>query len=108
MNDKDICPNTPSGDTVNENGCTDTQLGVDDIELDKSIKFYPNPSTDNLSIDSDFIDITKIEIYSSLGVKLKEIYSNFKTINTGNLSNGLYIIRIYSENGTTMRKLIKE
>ncbi len=83
-------------------------LGVDDEILDKSIKFYPNPVSNILSIKSETIPINKIEIYSVLGQKITEVNSEFSSISTDNLSKGIYIIRIYSEKGTTVRKLIKE
>ena len=83
-------------------------LGIDDELLNNSIKFYPNPVSNILSIESEIIPIDKIEIYSILGKKIKEINSDFNYIKTDNLSEGIYIIRIYSERGTTVRKLIKK
>ncbi len=83
-------------------------LSVDDEELNQSIKFYPNPVSNVLSIRSETIPINKIEIYTVLGQKIIEVNSEFSSISTDNLSKGIYIIRIYSEKGTTVRKLIKE
>ncbi len=83
-------------------------LGVDDEKLDKSIKFYPNPVSNILSVKSETIPIDKIEIYSVLGQKIKEVNKGFNSISTDNLSRGIYIIRIFSKKGTTVRKLIKQ
>lgn len=83
-------------------------LGVDDEILDNSIKFYPNPTSNILSIKSEIIPIDKIEIYSILGKKIKEINSGFDSISTDYLSKDIYIIRIYSEKGSIVRKLIKQ
>jgi len=86
---------------------TETQLSVDDEILDNSLKLYPNPVTNILTIESKNVAISKVEIYSILGEKIKEITSNFGSIATDNLPNGIYIIKIYSEKGMVMKKTIK-
>jgi len=86
----------------------DQTLGIDEEKLDKSVKFYPNPISNILSIKTETIIIQKVEIYSSLGIKMYEIDSGFEQIQTDNLSNGIYIIKIYSEKGSTTRRLIKQ
>ena len=109
MNDVDRCPDTVVGETVDNEGCSDSQtLGIEDEKLDKSIKFYPNPSSNELSIESESILIIKVEIYNSIGEKIKDVNSDFKLIRMDNVSPGMYMIRIYSEKGTTFRKLIKK
>ena len=107
MDDVDTCSDTPTGETVNSTGCSTAQLSVDDEKLDNSLKLYPNPVTNILTIESKNVAISKVEIYSILGEKIKEINSNFGSITTDNLPNGIYIIRIYSEKGMVMKKTIK-
>ena len=82
-------------------------LAVEDYMLAKKIMVYPNPVSYTLSIESK-IPLEKVEIYSILGQKVKEINSNFKSISTSNLSSGVYIVRIHSENGFTSKKIIKK
>ena len=72
-----------------------------------SIKMYPNPVTSILSINSYTIELTKVEIFSSLGKKVKEVTKDFKSINVGELSNGVYFVKAYSENKIITRKMIK-
>lgn len=81
-------------------------LGIDDELLAQSISLYPNPVSNILIIDSE-IPIIKVEIYSILGKKIKEVNANFSDINIGNLSAGLYLIKIFSEKGGAFRKIIK-
>ncbi len=52
--------------------------------------------------------LEKIQVFSILGQKVKEVNSDFNDISTENLSRGIYMIKISSENGTTVRKLIKK
>jgi len=89
-------------------GCISSQLGVGNEELYKSLMFYPNPVSDILSIQSKTMSIDKVEIYSILGKRIKSIYSEFSSISTVNLTSGIYIVKIYSVKGSTVRKLIKK
>ena len=84
-----------------------TQLSVEGQELERSIQLYPNPVKDILSIKSEAIVISKVGIYSVLGKKIKEVKSNFESIGISNLSNGLYIIRIFSDKGSITKRIIK-
>ena len=68
---------------------------------------YPNPVKDILSIKSKAIVISKVAIYSVLGKKIKEVKSNFEAIGISNISNGLYIIRIFSDKGSITKRIIK-
>ena len=81
-------------------------LGIDDELLAKNLNIYPNPVSDILTVDSK-LPLSKIEIYSILGQRVKEINSDFNSISTNYLSRGIYMIKIYSEKGTTVKKLIK-
>ncbi|ARV14167.1 T9SS type A sorting domain-containing protein [Polaribacter sp. SA4-12] len=80
-------------------------LSIDDEILTQSIVLYPNPVSDILFIDSE-IAITKIEIYSVLGQKVKEISSDFKSISFKDLKDGIYIVKIQAENLSVSQKII--
>lgn len=82
-------------------------LGVDDVTLDQGFNLYPNPVSNILTIESK-LPLKKIEVFSIFGQRVKEVNSSFNSISVKNLSRGIYIIRIYSENGTIVRKLIKQ
>lgn len=82
-------------------------LGIDNDLLAQSISIYPNPVTNLLNIDSE-IPLKKVEIYSVLGKKVKEIKPNLSSISTHDLSSGIYLLRIESENGFAVKKIIKQ
>jgi hypothetical protein len=42
INDKDLCPETPEGETVNENGCSESQLDDDNDGIMNDIDLCPN------------------------------------------------------------------
>jgi len=43
-----------------------------------------------------------------VGEKVKEIYSDFNSIQIGHLSKGIYILKIQSKNGYASKKFTKE
>lgn len=87
-------------------GAPNSTLGIDVSILEKSISIYPNPVKDILTINSK-TQLLKVEIYSILGKKVKEIYTDFNSISTHDLSHGIYILKIYSENSFLIKKILK-
>ena len=82
-------------------------LSIDDELLAMSIKLYPNPVDNILTIDSE-IPLTNVEIFSVLGKKVKEMDLDFKSLTMDNLSTGIYLVRIRSANGIAHRKIVKK
>jgi len=82
-------------------------LGLNDDLLATTITLYPNPVSNILIIDSK-IPLIKVEFFSLLGQKVKELNSNFNSIPTNDLSSGIYIVILESENGFISKKLIKK
>ena len=80
-------------------------LDVNEEVLDNSIKFYPNPVATILTIDSK-TPLKKVEIFSVLGQKVKEIDSDFKSISLENLSKGVYTVRVVTTEGKSMLKIL--
>lgn len=72
------------------------------------LKMYPNPLKGNY-LNIDTTNNLNIEIYDVLGKLVLEsnVNSNIKKINVGTLHNGIYIVRLISENGQVTKKLIK-
>ena len=85
----------------------DTTLGQEDFNSDM-IQMYPNPVTSVLYINSKNIELTKVEIYSLLGQKLKEAKSALNTIQIEDLPNGIYFVKAYSGNRHIIKKMIKK
>lgn len=82
-------------------------LSTNDFTLN-DVKMYPNPVKNTLYFDLNSQEKTIIEVYSVLGKKVISktlIGSNY--INTTNLSQGIYIVRITQGNKTISKKLIK-
>lgn len=82
-------------------------LNTEKEVLFDSIALFPNPVTTVLNIDSKSLHLVKIEVYSILGQKVKEINFNLNVVEMYDLANGVYLIRLYSEKGVSVRKIIK-
>ena len=82
-------------------------LGVVELNND-AIRIYPNPVNSVLYMESNAIDINRVEIYSMLGHKVLEQKIITNSINIETLSDGLYFVKFYSGNGSLTKKLIKK
>lgn len=71
-----------------------------------SISVYPNPATDFIQINS-FGKIKSIELYDSAGKKIPTTAENNK-MDVRNLTAGLYLVNIKTENGNFSEKFIKK
>lgn len=108
--------NTNSGDIVKLSTLPvieDLSLGVEDlITLNDQINVFPNPVENNLHIvnsanPEDQFDVTVIDIQG------KEIRRINKTdfgsfINVEDLASGYYVLRIETEKGTAIKKVVKK
>jgi len=82
-------------------------LGIDDEELANSVRLFPNPARNFISVQSELMVLDKIEIYSVLGNWVKSVDHKFDYISITDLSKGIYFIKIMSENRTVSIKLLK-
>ncbi|GAB5399236.1 MAG: hypothetical protein Aureis2KO_08210 [Aureisphaera sp.] len=72
-----------------------------------SLKIFPNPTKGVLNIESTY-RIDKIEMLSVHGQIINEYdLHEIKSIDLTHIENGLYILKIYSFNQITVRKILK-
>jgi pectate lyase len=71
------------------------------------LSLYPNPVINSLMINTN-AQVQKTEIYSLTGILVKRAEANIKTIDMSNLSNGSYLVRVFTENGTSNQMIIKK
>ena len=90
-----------------EVGSSCGSLSIVDESLDTQIVMYPNPVNNKLFIKSKSEDLIKVEIYSVFGNLVKSTTKNLNEINVEDLSSGLYLIKIFTLEGSISKKLIK-
>ena len=101
------------------NNCSDsvskainiTNTSLNNLEKKYGIKIFPNPAKDFINIETS-MDLTILNI-SLIDIKGKDLFSgnldSFKSLNIQDLENGLYIIKIITnEKSTLYTKFIKE
>jgi hypothetical protein len=78
-------------------------------ELGSNILVYPNPVNDKLTVEAQEA-IGTVEIYNLMGalVYSQKDCGNKVEINTSNLQNGIYFIRLTNDNISETRRFVKE
>ena len=73
-------------------------------ELMQSLKVYPNPASNVLNIEGE--GMTQVEVYNTMGqrVMMMEVDGNAAKVNTESLSNGMYVVRIHTNDGTVLNR----
>lgn len=84
-----------------------TPTGINNTKAEKESNIYPNPFSNQLTIDADAVSV---RLTDAMGKLVIQQNGNDKTINTANLPAGLYILTLHDDSGnvTERRKLIKE
>jgi hypothetical protein len=79
------------------------------FEIDNSISVYPNPAKNSVNVKSEFI-IQSIALYDVQGRLLvtKLVNESKSLIDISDKSNGIYFLKITSDKGTKVEKVIKE
>ena len=103
FNGRDLTPGNPIEQNPDLSNCD--ILSIDDHTF-SNLKVYPNPTSTSVEISSNSI-IDKIEVYNMLGAKINSIQNSNK-IYLNDYKSGIYIIKIYSGNLSTVRKIIKQ
>ena len=86
-----------------------TNIGIIDIENSQNIIIYPNPTTGQLTIENEHFSIKGVEIFNVYGssVAAKILSPSKNKIDLSHLPNGMYFIKIRTENGEVTKKIIK-
>jgi hypothetical protein len=88
---------------------TNNSLKVKTIEQ-KNIQIAPNPATSIVTIKSPSA-INRIELFNVLGQKINsesDINNTSATLQISSLTQGVYIIRIYTVSGMVEKRIVKE
>lgn len=84
-------------------------LAVNDSELNNSFSIYPIPCKDSFFIKNSANNIlNKVEIFSVAGKKVKEFIVSPKNdlFNISDLADGMYFLKLSSEKGNVIKKIV--
>ncbi|MHA3787272.1 DUF7619 domain-containing protein [Flavobacterium hauense] len=84
-------------------------LSIGNFEKDNSVKVYPNPSNGLVRIDAD-TEIKSISLYDIQGRQLQINYSHETNVmfDVSGRASGVYFMRVITEKGIKVEKLIRE
>lgn len=84
-------------------------LSNPDFEVDNSVKIYPNPSNALVNIKSDF-NIKSIQLYDVQGRILQTniVEENTTTLDIASKAKGVYFLKVVTDRGIKVEKLVKE
>jgi hypothetical protein len=85
-------------------------LGINNPNLE-SVSLYPNPTQNTVTIVSPQAIVTSATVYDIRGRKVSEVDFSNQTnyqIDLSTVESALYFIEIATENGTVMKRLMKE
>ena len=105
---------TPAANTTYSNVVLHWQpsstTGIEDnVALKPEISVYPNPTNGVFSID--YSNAESIKVINTLGVlvyetKIEELSPGTKNIDLSNYANGIYMITVSNDNGSSIHKVI--
>ncbi len=83
---------------------------LNNIINDAVISIYPNPATEELSINTENINLTSITFIDNVGRTVKEINTTQKEnkIAISDLATGIYTVKLASPVGIAIQKFIKQ
>ncbi len=84
-------------------------VGIESL-ANNGVSIYPNPFIEELTIETNSDKVQRLEILNLMGQTVYTSYINNKktTINTSAFANGVYILKLYTDKETVVRKFIKE
>ncbi len=95
--------------TNNATTIVGSPLSIKKFSASNLAKVYPNPATDFVNIQAkDGVHLEEVSIYNMQGQKLISAQQNLESINLQQLSAGLYLISIKTNQGIASYNLIKK
>lgn len=82
-------------------------LSINEQTLNE-IVILPNPASQTLGILNSVLPLKEVSVIDFQGKTIKTLNEGFENIDVSNLSNGVYFLKISSENTQTIKKFIKK
>ena len=79
-------------------------------ELASKVKIYPNPTSGLFTIDSENMNIDRVEIYDALGRVISSSnpsQTHLHTVDLSQMNQGIYFVKVFSQGGVITRKVQK-
>jgi len=101
------------GDITSYHGSNDmwivklsSTLDIDEKQILQDISIYPNPTSHQLSVDTE-LAINEINVIDITGKTIKTINQNTNTLDVADLTAGIYFIKLITNERTITKKFVK-
>lgn len=85
-----------------------SDVDVESIEeLSKSFNIYPNPVNDILYIEAE-AQVENVVVYDIFGRHQLEVSGQQSAISVANFNNGVYFVKVRTENGEVIKRFVKK
>jgi Leucine-rich repeat (LRR) protein len=84
-----------------------SSVGINELTTQEVI-VYPNPVQNQLFVALESGQITKMDILDLSGKVVKSIDGNSANVNVSDLNNGIYILKVYTQNGVSNTRFVKQ
>lgn len=81
--------------------------GINDPAVARKVRIFPNPTSDQLFIQTDGLTLRQIEIFNLQG-QLLQRYNNVPHILTTALPTGMYTLRILTSEGVVVKSFVAQ
>lgn len=83
-------------------------LGIHDIQ--QTVSIYPNPTASDVTLDLSGLNAKTVELFSMNGQLLNTVVPTDETmtLSLSQYANGIYFVRIHTDNGITTQKIVKK
>ena len=108
-----LCAGTETGALVNNDGCSEIQLDIDDWEIINNLKIYPNPTEDFVTLNGLTSEEVTLEVYTTIGNRLfsknQAVNNESVVFSLKNYPVGVYIVKVVGNNNDIVEfKVIKK
>jgi len=85
-------------------------LGKANFEIVSTLKIYPNPATNKVTLERNDLQKSTLEVIDITGkeVMKQSLNSSSNTVNMEKLPSGTYLFKVFSDEGVSSHKIIKK
>ena len=81
---------------------------IEEMQGNTSVQMYPNPTSGKLSIESEILKISTIQLFDIFGRNVISFQLSETMLDISYLPAGVYFVKIQTESGVITQKVIKE
>ena len=89
---------------------TNGSAGFTDLNNSQTISLYPNPSNGKFEVKCEKDEVRSIKIFNALGEVVYNVNTNSikSTVDITNQANGIYLLQVITDKGTTQHRIVKQ